>query len=110
MWDKTATTIHQMREDWEMILTCAKAYVDLIGAIPKAPEVTPAPAPAPVQEKAPEPEKQPNKRKIVIDKGKLMALKEAGWTNEKCAEEFHCSVPVIAKALKEIRDNEAKPM
>ncbi len=48
--------------------------------------------------KAPDPKKQGAKKDI--DMGKVKALRKAGWTLEKIADEMGCSAQTIANKLK----------
>jgi predicted transcriptional regulator len=45
-----------------------------------------------------------NKR-LEVDVGKLKALRDAGWSVEKIAEEMKISKPTVYKRLKEIEQN-----
>lgn len=46
-----------------------------------------------------EPEKKSGRKKI--DRGKVMALHRAGWTNKKIADEMACSEASVSTILKE---------
>lgn len=48
-----------------------------------------------------EPEKKPGRKKI--DRGKVMALHRAGWSNKKIADEMACSEASVSMILKEER-------
>lgn len=54
----------------------------------------------------PEPERQPKQPKAKpknckdLDVGKIKALRDAGWTLEKIADEMHCSAQTVANKLK----------
>lgn len=48
----------------------------------------------------PEQPKAPKEK--AIDLGKVKALREAGWSQAKIADEMGCSIPTISKALKKI--------
>ena len=47
-----------------------------------------------------EPEKKSGRKKI--DRGKVMALHNAGWTNKKIADEMTCSEASVSMILKEM--------
>lgn len=47
----------------------------------------------------PEQEKYPARKKSPIDKGKMMALWKAGWTNDQIARELHTTTTTIANAI-----------
>lgn len=69
----------------------------------------PAPAmetPAEEEKKSPpaEPEKKSGRKKI--DRGKVMALHRAGWSNKKIADEMACSEASVSTILKEERNGE----
>lgn len=51
--------------------------------------------PKPAPKKAPE----PKRAKLAIDMGKVKALRNAGWTLEKIADEMGCSPQTIANKL-----------
>lgn len=51
-----------------------------------------------------EPEKKSGRKKI--DRGKVMALHRAGWSNKKIADEMACSEASISTILKEERNGE----
>lgn len=65
----------------------------------------------PVPETEPKPEKakkqSPTKKKN-IDRGKVKALHEAGWSNAKIADEMKCSAWSVSMILKELREQEEK--
>ena len=46
--------------------------------------------------------------KKTIDRGKVKALHEAGWSNTKIADEMKCSTWSVSMILKEIREQEEK--
>jgi DNA-binding NarL/FixJ family response regulator len=66
--------------------------------------------PAALPDKDPEPEPEPTKRKPnpgstkVLDEGKIKALRVAGWSIAKIADEMGVSEPTIAKRLKKIME------
>ena len=60
-----------------------------------AKETEPEPAPEPKQEK------KPARKRIELDLGKIGALREAGWSIGKIAEEIGCSAATIANHLNE---------
>ena len=51
-----------------------------------------------------EPEKKSGRKKI--DRGKVMALHRAGWSNKKIADEMACSEASVSTILKEERNGE----
>lgn len=51
--------------------------------------------------------KQPPTKKT-IDRGKVKALHEAGWSNTKIADEMKCSTWSVSMILKELREQEEK--
>lgn len=53
-------------------------------------------------------EKQPPPTKKTIDRGKVKALHEAGWSNAKIADEMKCSTWSVSMILKELREQEEK--
>ena len=68
-----------------------------------------APKPEPVQEEAAPKAKGGRARKqFDIDMGKVGALKRAGWTDAKIAEEFHCSVSTLRNRVREELELKAK--
>lgn len=46
--------------------------------------------------------------KKTIDRGKVKALHEAGWSNAKIADEMQCSAWSVSMILKEFREQEGK--
>jgi hypothetical protein len=46
--------------------------------------------------------------KKTIDRGKVKALHEAGWSNAKIADEMKCSTWSVSMILKELREQEEK--
>lgn len=65
----------------------------------------------PLQEepKKPEPKAEsvkaaPKKTAKPIDKGKIGALRKAGWTVAEIADEMKCSAPTVRKVLSEIQE------
>lgn len=60
----------------------------------------------------PEPERQPKQPKAKpknckdLDVGKIKALRDAGWTLEKIADEMHCSAQTVANKLKAMEVHE----
>lgn len=54
----------------------------------------------------PKPEQKPKPKKAVnrkeLDMGKVKALREAGWSLEKIADEMGCAAQTIANHLKEV--------
>ena len=46
--------------------------------------------------------------KKTIDRGKVKALHEAGWSNAKIADEMKCSAWSVSMILKELREQEEK--
>lgn len=66
----------------------------------------PLPIPAmevPVEEEKQSPPAEPEKKsgRKKIDRGKVMALHRAGWTNKKIADEMACSEASVSTILKE---------
>ena len=47
-------------------------------------------------------------QKKTIDRGKVKALHEAGWSNAKIADEMKCSTWSVSMILKELREQEEK--
>lgn len=66
----------------------------------------PVPEMDPVPEKAKK--KSPPTTKKTIDRGKVKALHEAGWSNAKIADEMKCSAWSVSMILKEFREQEEK--
>ena len=64
----------------------------------------------PVPETVPKPEKvkKQSPPKKTIDRGKVKALHEAGWSNAKIADEMKCSAWSVSMILKEFREQEEK--
>lgn len=68
------------------------------------------PEPEALSDKDPEPEPESTKRKPnpgrtkVLDEGKIKALRVAGWSIAKIADEMGVSVPTIANRLKKIME------
>lgn len=59
--------------------------------------------------KKPEPKAEPvkaapKKTAKPIDKGKIGALRKAGWTVAEIADEMKCSAPTVRKVLSEIQE------
>lgn len=54
----------------------------------------------------PKPELKPKQRKAInrkeLDMGKVKALREAGWSMEKIADEMGCAAQTIANHLREV--------
>lgn len=50
----------------------------------------------------------PPQQKKTIDRGKVKALHEAGWSNAKIADEMKCSAWSVSMILKELREQEEK--
>lgn len=74
---------------------------DSVTILPNAPEQKPAePKPAPADK--PKESKAPKKTtRKELDMGKVKALRDAGWTFEKIADEMGCSPQTIVNRLKE---------
>ena len=53
-------------------------------------------------------EKNSPPTKKTIDRGKIKALHEAGWSNAKIADEMQCSAWSVSMILKELREQENK--
>ena len=65
--------------------------------------------PVPETETKPEKvKKAPQQKKKTIDRGKVKALHEAGWSNAKIADEMKCSAWSVSMILKELREQEEK--
>ena len=47
-------------------------------------------------------------QKKTLDRGKVKALHEAGWSNAKIADEMKCSAWSVSMILKELREQEEK--
>ncbi len=64
----------------------------------------------PVPETGTKPEKAKSSPppKKTIDRGKVKALHEAGWSNAKIADEMKCSAGSVSMILKEFREQEEK--
>ena len=64
------------------------------------------PMTAPEQKEEPKPELKPKQRKAVnrkeLDMGKVKAMRAAGWSLEKIADEMGCAPQTIANHLKEV--------
>lgn len=54
------------------------------------------------RQKTAEKQKKARVDRRTLDTGKIRALHECGWTQEKIAEEMHCSTSTINKVLREI--------
>lgn len=55
---------------------------------------------AQVEEPQAAPKPEPKKQKVQLDMGKVKALRKAGWTLEKIADEMGVSTSTIANKLK----------
>ena len=64
--------------------------------------------PVPETETKSEKVKKPPQQKKTIDRGKVKALHEAGWSNAKIADEMKCSAWSVSMILKELREQEEK--
>lgn len=64
--------------------------------------------PVPETETKPEKVKKAPQQKKTIDRGKVKALHEAGWSNAKIADEMKCSAWSVSMILKELREQEEK--
>ena len=62
--------------------------------------------PVPETEPKPEKVKKQSPPKKTIDRGKVKALHEAGWSNTKIADEMTCSAWSVRMILKELREQE----
>ena len=51
----------------------------------------------------PKKEPEPKKEKNPLDDGKILALRNAGWTLEKIAEEMHCSPQTVVNHLERMK-------
>ena len=58
--------------------------------------------PAAALEQKEEPKKQRKTTRKELDMGKVKALREAGWSFEKIADEMGCAPQTIANHLKEV--------
>lgn len=47
------------------------------------------------------PAKEKKSKKKPLDDGKMLALRKAGWTYEKIADEMHCSTQTVINHIKE---------
>ena len=56
------------------------------------------------EEDAEEAAAEPKRKTMLVDKGKVMALRQAGWTQKKIADEMGCSVTTINKILNKKED------
>ena len=63
--------------------------------------IIPAEPEKPKEEPKPAPKKEP-KNKKTLDMGKVKALRNAGWSFEKIADEMGCAPQTIANRLKEV--------
>lgn len=54
-----------------------------------------------VEDEKPAPETKKNTRKIDLDMGRVKALRNAGWTIEKIADDLHVSSATISTRLKQ---------
>ena len=57
-----------------------------------------------VKEKVKEGQKQEAKKKRTVDYGKIMALKNAGWTGKQIAAEVHLSEAAVWAAIKKSKE------
>lgn len=64
--------------------------------------------PVPETEPKPEKVKKQSPPKKTIDRGKVKALHEAGWSNAKIADEMKCSTWSVSMILKGFREQEEK--
>lgn len=64
--------------------------------------------PVPETETKPEKVKNSPPTKKTIDRGKVKALHEAGWSNAKIADEMKCSTWSVSMILKELREQKEK--
>ena len=88
------------RNELELCEDCAKALNDFI--YPPEKEAEEAPEQDPEEEKDLVKEKKPHPTKKKLDIGKIQALKNAGWSLKKIAEEMGVASPqTIANHLKE---------
>lgn len=68
-----------------------------------APETPESAAPAVVAAETPEaPKMKPAPAKLPVDWGKAKALRKAGWSLAKIADELGVSVPTVSQHLKEV--------
>lgn len=80
----------------DLCAECASEFLDLLQEFIQAgPRKEPEPAPEP------KPEKNPARKRIELDLGKIGALREAGWSCQKIAEEIGCSAATIGNHLNE---------
>ena len=56
--------------------------------------------PKPKKEK-PAPVKKPGKNRKPLDDGKMLALRKAGWTYDKIADEMRCSTQTVINHIKD---------
>lgn len=68
-----------------------------------APETPESAAPAVVAVETPEAKPAPAKRIVAVDWSKAKALRKAGWSLAKIADELGVSVPTVSQHLKEVK-------
>ena len=61
-----------------------------------------------VEDEKPVPETKKSTRKIDLDMGRVKALRNAGWTIEKIADDLHVSSATISTRLKQEEGENAK--
>ena len=61
-----------------------------------------------VEDEKPAPETKKSTRKIDLDMGRVKALRNAGWTIEKIADDLHVSSATISTRLKQEEGENAK--
>ena len=61
-----------------------------------------------VEDEKPAPETKKSARKIDLDMGRVKALRSAGWTIEKIADDLHVSSATISTRLKQEEGENAK--
>lgn len=103
--------INEVRELRDMLLECLALQEKVFGTTEPEPEESKAPqlvkeeepekpeAEQPVKAEAPKPPEQPVKKAKKLDKGKIMALHNAGWSNEKIADEMKCSPRTVLNII-----------
>lgn len=77
---------------------CTTGLIDVIEGFVEAGRQKNAPKPKPKPKQEPDP--KPTKKRKPIDKGKVKALHEAGWSAAKIADEMGCSSANIYLILK----------
>lgn len=91
----------------EDVLSAYEKLRDFVGAEPAEEPAEPVPDP---EEQQPDPEPKPKRKRNTggkkgapkqIDRGKVFALRKAGWTAAKIADEMKCSLGTVKRILQE---------